>query len=106
MRARKVRAAGVARHTGRAPKIVMVARDLLLAQLTGARYHVAHISTRNAVGMVEYARQQRLPVTCETTPHHFALTDDDMAISLRQQLQDEDRRCAPVATATPSRRAS
>ncbi len=38
---------------------VMVARDLLLAELTGARYHVAHISTRNAVAMVEYARQQR-----------------------------------------------
>jgi dihydroorotase len=58
---------------------VMVARDLVLAQLTGARYHVAHISTRYAVAMVEYARQKGLPVTCETTPHHFALTDDDMA---------------------------
>ena len=57
---------------------VMVARDLVLAQLTGARYHVAHISTRNAVGMVEYARQQRLPVTCETTPHHFTLCDEQM----------------------------
>jgi dihydroorotase len=58
---------------------VMVARDLVLAQLTGARYHVAHVSTRYAVAMVEYARQHGLPVTCETTPHHFALTDDDMA---------------------------
>src|SRR5579871_211398 len=57
---------------------VMVARDLVLAQLTGARYHVAHISTRNAVGMVEYARQHGLPVTCETTPHHFTLCDDEM----------------------------
>jgi dihydroorotase len=58
---------------------VMVARDLVLAQLTGARYHVAHISTRNSVAMVDYARRQGLPVTCEATPHHFALTDDDMA---------------------------
>src|SRR3984957_2418784 len=58
---------------------VMVARDLVLAELTGARYHVAHISTRYAVAMVEYARQHGLPVSCETTPHHFALTDDDMA---------------------------
>ncbi|HTS64970.1 MAG TPA: dihydroorotase [Candidatus Acidoferrales bacterium] len=58
---------------------VMVARDLVLAQLTGARYHVAHISTRNAVAMVEYARRQGLPVTCETTPHHFTLTDQEMA---------------------------
>ena len=67
---------------------VMVARDLVLAQLTGARYHVAHISTRNAVAMVAYARRQGLPVTCETTPHHFALTDARDG-ALRQQLQDE-----------------
>jgi len=58
---------------------VMVARDLVLAQLTGARYHVAHISTHNAVAMVDYARRHGLPVTCEATPHHFTLADDDMA---------------------------
>src|SRR5580692_5190045 len=58
---------------------VMVARDLLLAEVTGARYHVAHISTRNAVGMVDYARRHGLPVSCETTPHHFALSDCDMS---------------------------
>src|SRR5215472_1151641 len=57
---------------------VMVARDLVLAQLTGARYHVAHISTRNSVAMVAYARAQGLPVTCEVTPHHFALSDAEM----------------------------
>src|ERR1043165_9792750 len=57
---------------------VMVARDLLLAQLTGARYHVAHISTRNAVAMIEQARRLGLNVTCEATPHHFALSDCDM----------------------------
>jgi dihydroorotase len=57
---------------------VMVARDLVLAQLTGARFHVAHISTRNAVAMVDYARLHGLPVTCEATPHHFSLTDQDM----------------------------
>jgi dihydroorotase len=57
---------------------VMVARDLLLAQITGARYHVAHISTANAVAMVAFARKQGLPVTCEVTPHHFALSDEEM----------------------------
>jgi dihydroorotase len=57
---------------------VMVARDLLLAQFTGARYHVAHISTRNSVEMVKHARQRGLAVTCEATPHHFALSDADM----------------------------
>jgi dihydroorotase len=57
---------------------VMVARDILLAQTTGARFHVAHISTRNSMAMVAYAKQGGLPVTCETTPHHFALTDVHM----------------------------
>jgi dihydroorotase len=55
---------------------VMVARDLVLAQLTGARYHVAHISTRNAIAMVDFARKNGVAVTCEATPHHFALADD------------------------------
>ena len=58
---------------------VMVARDLLLAELTGARYHVAHISTRHSVAMVQAARQHGVRVTCEATPHHFALTDEQMA---------------------------
>jgi dihydroorotase len=57
---------------------VMVARDILLAETTGARYHVAHISTRRAVAMVAFAKSKGLPVTCEATPHHFALTDADL----------------------------
>ena len=57
---------------------VMVARDILLAEATGARFHVAHISTRNATAMVAYAKQQGLPVTCEATPHHFSLHDAQM----------------------------
>jgi dihydroorotase len=57
---------------------VMVARDILLAELTGARYHVAHISARRAVQMAAYAKSKGLPVSCETTPHHFSLCDADM----------------------------
>lgn len=57
---------------------VMVARDLVLAELTGARCHIAHISTRNAVAMVDYARRQGQPVSCEATPHHFSLADEQM----------------------------
>jgi dihydroorotase len=56
----------------------MVARDLVLAQLTGARYHVAHLSTRNAAGMVAYARNHGVNVTAEVTPHHFALIDENI----------------------------
>ena len=58
---------------------VMVARDILLAELTGARYHVAHISTRHAVQMVAYAKHRGLPVTAEATPHHIALHTGLMA---------------------------
>jgi len=57
---------------------VMVARDILLAELTGARYHVAHISSRHAVDMVAFAKARGLAVTAETTPHHLALADADM----------------------------
>ena len=52
-----------------------VARDLMLAELTGARVHIAHISTAGAVERVRRAKLQGLPVTCEVTPHHLALTD-------------------------------
>jgi len=57
---------------------VMVARDILLAEVTGARYHVAHISSKHSVEMVAFAKSKGLPVTAETTPHHFAITDGDM----------------------------
>ncbi len=57
---------------------VMVARDILLAQLTGARFHVAHISSRYSVDMVAFAKARGLAVTCEATPHHFTLIDADM----------------------------
>src|SRR6478609_9721371 len=80
---------------------VMVARDLLLAELTGARYHVAHVSTRHAVGRVDYARRAGLPVTCETTPHHFALSDGNMPAydsnyKMRPPLRGECDRAAVV----------
>jgi dihydroorotase len=57
---------------------VMVARDLILAQLTQACYHVAHISTAGAVAQVARARAAGVAVTCEAAPHHFTLADGDM----------------------------
>jgi dihydroorotase len=57
---------------------VMVARDLLLAELTGARYHVAHLSTSRSIAMVAFARSRGIAVTCEVTPHHFALSDAEI----------------------------
>src|SRR6202521_5418402 len=58
---------------------VMVARDLLLAELTGARFHVAHLSTSRSVEMVAFAKSRGLKVSCEVTPHHFAITDQELA---------------------------
>ncbi len=58
---------------------VMVARDILLAEVTGARLHIAHISTTNAVAMVAFAKARGLKVSAEATPHHFVLTDEDAA---------------------------
>jgi dihydroorotase len=57
---------------------VMVARDILLAKLTGARFHVAHISSRHSVEMVAFAKARGLTVTAEVTPHHLMLADSDM----------------------------
>ncbi|NGZ05708.1 MAG: dihydroorotase [Magnetococcales bacterium] len=55
---------------------VMVDRDIRLVELTGGRYHVAHISVAGAVEAVARARARGLPVSCEVAPHHFALTDE------------------------------
>ncbi len=55
---------------------VIVARDLRLVERTGARYHVAHVSSAESVAMVREAKRRGLPVTCEVTPHHLTLTDE------------------------------
>ena len=51
-------------------------RDCLLAGLTGARVHLAHLSTRAAIAAVRRAKEKALPVSCEVAPHHWALTDE------------------------------
>ncbi|MDD5435035.1 MAG: dihydroorotase [Nitrospira sp.] len=55
---------------------VMVARDILLAELTGAHVHIAHISTGGAVDIVRMAKQRGVNVTAETCPHYLTLTDE------------------------------
>jgi len=57
---------------------VMVSRNILLAARTGARFHVAHLSTAGSLDMVRQAKRRSLPVTCEVTPHHFTLIDEDV----------------------------
>lgn len=55
---------------------VMVARDLLLAEFTGAPLHIAHVSTAGAVRLIREAKARGVRVTAETAPHYFTLTDE------------------------------
>jgi len=55
---------------------VLVVRDLMLAELTGAHLHVAHVSTRGAVAAIRQARERGVNVTAEAAPHHLTLTDE------------------------------
>src|SRR6202050_468825 len=57
---------------------ICVGRDVEIAMLTGARLHIAHMSTRASLEYVRAAKQQGLQVTCEVTPHHFTLIDEDV----------------------------
>jgi len=57
---------------------ICVGRDVEVAMLTGARLHIAHMSTRASLQYVRAAKKQGLPVTCEVTPHHFTLIDEDV----------------------------
>jgi dihydroorotase len=58
---------------------VMLARDLALVRLTGARYHAAHLSTAGSVELIRAAKAEGLPVTAEVTPHHLLLTESWVA---------------------------
>lgn len=57
---------------------VMVARDLLLAEFTHGRLHLAHVSTAGSVRMIRDAKNRGVTVTAETAPHYFTLTEDDV----------------------------
>jgi dihydroorotase len=61
-----------------AAESVCVARDVQLAELTGARLHIAHLSARASLDQVRGAKSRGLRVTCEVTPHHFTLIDEDV----------------------------
>ncbi|GFN24041.1 MAG: dihydroorotase [Thermoanaerobacteraceae bacterium] len=78
---------------------VMVARDLILAGLTGGRLHLAHLSSAASVQMVRQAKDRGLKVTAEVTPHHLCLTDEavagyDTSTKVNPPLRDEEHRAA------------
>jgi dihydroorotase len=59
-----------------AAEAAMAARDILLAELTGAHVHLAHVSTRQTVDLLRWAKSRGVRVTAEASPHHLSLTDD------------------------------
>jgi dihydroorotase len=61
-----------------AAESIAVSRDIQIAELTGCRMHVAHLSTRASLDLVRAAKTRGLRVSCEVTPHHFTLTDEDV----------------------------
>ncbi len=61
---------------------VMVSRDIAVADMTGGRVHIAHLSTRGSLRAVRDARARGVQVTCEVTPHHFTLTDEQLKAPL------------------------
>ena len=83
----------------RAAEDVIVARDLVLAETTGARYHVAHISSMGAVRLIREAKSRGLRVSAEVTPHHLLFTDEallsyDTYCKVNPPLREEEDRAA------------
>ncbi len=58
---------------------IQVARDAMLAQQSGARVHIAHISTQRSLEIVKHARKTGIAISCEVTPHHLLLTEERAA---------------------------
>jgi dihydroorotase len=69
-----------------AAESVCVARDVQLAELTGARLHIAHLSAKGSLEQVRSAKQRGLRVSCEVTPHHFTLIDEDVLYDSRYKM--------------------
>lgn len=78
-----------------------VARDLVLANATGVHYHICHVSTKESVAMVRFAKSQGVNVTCEASPHHLLLADQDIPANnsyykMNPPLRHEDDRQALI----------
>lgn len=65
---------------------ICVGRDVEMAALSGARLHIAHMLTSGSLECVRAAKRKGLPVTCEVTPHHFTLTDEDVGYDTRYKM--------------------
>jgi dihydroorotase len=85
-----------------AAETVQVVRDIALVELTGARLHLAHLSSRASVEAVRQAKRRGLPISAEACPHHFCLSDDmipgyDADWKMNPPLRGKDDRAALIA---------
>jgi dihydroorotase len=83
-------------------ELIMVERDLRLAEVTGARLHFAHVSTGAAIEAIRQAKSRGLPVSCDTAPHYFALNENEVGeyrtfAKVSPPLRREEDRRAVVA---------
>jgi dihydroorotase len=69
-----------------ATESIAVARDIQVTELTGCRFHVAHLSSRASLDLVRAAKNRGLSVSCEVTPHHFTLCDEDVVYDARFKM--------------------
>ena len=73
---------------------VMVARDVALSELTGGAAHVAHVSARGSLRAVRAGKERGVRVTCEVTPHHFTLTDEQLSYDTNCKMNPPLREAA------------
>ena len=77
-----------------AAESVMVERDVTLSELTGGRVHIAHMSVRGSLRAVRSGKERGIGVTCEVTPHHFILTDEDLSYDTSVKMNPPLREAA------------
>ena len=90
-----------------ATESLAVGRDVQVGELTGCHLHIAHLSARSSLELVRSAKAKSLPVSCEVTPHHFTLTDEDVQYDSRYKMnpplasrEDRDALIAGLADGT------
>lgn len=84
-----------------AAEAIVVERDIRLVEITGGRYHAAHISTAGAIDAIRRAKARGLQVSCDTAPHYFALNETTVGeyrtfAKVSPPLRSEDDRCAVI----------
>ncbi|ADL51302.1 dihydroorotase [Clostridium cellulovorans] len=74
---------------------MMTIRDIILSKYTGCRLHLSHVSTKEAINYIKLAKKEGVPVTCEVTPHHIALTGEG-TYRVNPPIREEEDRVALI----------